>query len=465
MVKIAKDVRQEIDEDVVMSTITDAITASEISIKVDTTEIKGYTDEVEAKVDTAQSIIQTDISDTRVILKNRKYEKVFYVSKTGDDTNGLSWDTAFTTVEAAYAASTPTGVTMINVGAGTFEIAPTGNFLLIENKIHLRGAGPESTIFMSLTGDSGSDYVFKCQNTSTFEDFSFHGHGLRSYGMIYFYGAPGSMVQNVLIEDRNENYNDCYMFYIRYSDRCILKNIKIRGGTTKIQGIALDNSKDCKFENIDVWDSGRGIWVQGGGSERNEFIDVRTYECSMGVQLSAGNRNHFEGCKIIGSDTYGFNIAASVNNTRITDTKFAHNAKNIHDFSTTTALTGIVSDIKNQIYPDNLIGVNLPNSGIADTYGANTPIIPAGTIDKPFRILAYTAAPTDDKKFIVRLSADSGVTHFIHMIDRRDGNTGELGRILVLNDGVFAKDTEISGSQKTEVIDETIDVWLYYQEI
>jgi len=114
---------------------------------------------------------------------------------------------------------------------------------------------------------------------------------------------------------------------------------------------------------------------------------------------------------------------------------------------------------------ENLTGVTLPNSGVIGTYGANTVIIPAETIDKPFKLLAYTAAPSDDKKFIIRLSDDSGVTHFMHMMDRRDGNNGELGRVMVEVDRVFAKGTEISASIQSEVTDETVEIWLYIQKI
>jgi len=138
---------------------------------------------------------------------------------------------------------------------------------------------------------------------------------------------------------------------------------------------------------------------------------------------------------------------------------------NIDDASNSTSLDNIMSKFANAIYPESVNGITLPNSTIPETYGENTPIIPAETIDKPFRILAYTAAPSDDKKFIIRLSADSGVTYFLHMMDRRDGNSGELARVLVLNNEIFPKGTEISGSIMGEVGDETLEIWLYIQEV
>jgi len=119
----------------------------------------------------------------------------------------------------------------------------------------------------------------------------------------------------------------------------------------------------------------------------------------------------------------------------------------------------------NKIYPEALSGVTLPNSGEVGVYGANTAIIPSGAIQNPFKVLAYTAAPSDDKKFIIRLSSDGGSTHFLHMFERRDGNVGELARTLVLCDTIFKKGTEISGSIMSEVTDETAEVWLYIQEI
>ena len=209
---------------------------------------------------------------------------------------------------------------------------------------------------------------------------------------------------------------------------------------------------------------GYGFVLDGANSKNNVFKNIEFINCRIGVMGNGGDKNSFNKCTFKENDT-AVKIVSAVGETSIVDSRFTHCNTNIDDASSTTELAGIISTIKNQIHPEALTGVTLPNSGTPEVYGANTAIIPADTIGKPFKILAFTVAPSDDKKFIIRLSADGGVSHFMHMFERRDGLNGELSRTLVLHDTIFPKGAEISGSMMAEVGDETLEIWLYYQEI
>ena len=370
------------------------------NLEIDSALIKGFTDEVE--------------SEARRLQKD---EDVLFVSKNGDNSDGLTWDTSFLTLVDAVAAAASDRVTRITVGKGIF-ICPTHDGFIINKPVHIIGSGVGQTIFRNTSTWDISQFIMHIHVTSQIEQCGFERVG-KTVGGIMIYGADAnkSIIEKCLFEfDGNDNHNN--IIRVESTHRNIIRDIKMVGANPNSIGINMS------------------------GGSYNTFSNISITNCLVGIRIAAG-----------------------VEKTTVMDINFTKCGTNIDDLSPSTGLHGISSEFLNSIYPEDLTGITLPNSGEIAVYGANTPIIPADLLDTPFRILAYTAAPDDDKTFIIRLSRDGGVSHFMHMLERRDGLNGELSRILVLNDTIFPRGTEISGSIMSEVTDESCEIWLYYQRI
>ena len=395
----------------------------------------------------------------------RKNEKVIYLGKNGDGSDGLRWETAFTNFSDAYDAALTEGMTTIMVGAGVWDMASEESFY-IQKPLHIKGVGQMATIFKN-TLALYPDRIFDCWAKVIIEDCGFEKCENASDAIMLNWYSDGSIIRNCHFNWHPDGVGATsgHPIDLSATKRCIVENCRLSGVNYVNWGIYLaSNVKHCLFRNIYMEDMKWGVFIEGAGSDNNRFENMQFINNTIGLRQTNGSGNTLNKCEFTNC-TDGVILYSNAIETSITDCIFTQCTSNINDGGNGTELNGISSTFRNEIYPENLTGVTLPNSGVIGTYGANTVIIPAETIDKPFKLLAYTAAPSDDKKFIIRLSDDSGVTHFMHMMDRRDGNNGELGRVMVEVDRVFAKGTEISASIQSEVTDETVEIWLYIQKI
>ena len=98
-----------------------------------------------------------------------------------------------------------------------------------------------------------------------------------------------------------------------------------------------------------------------------------------------------------------------------------------------------------------------------DAWGADTQLIAANAIDKPFKVLAYDLNPSADETMRIRFSADSGTTHFAETIFASKKNKASAAG--TTTDFVFNANTRISASAYAGSGGRTIKVWLEIQEI
>lgn len=396
-----------------------------------------------------------------------EYTRTLYCSLNGNNHDGLSWETAFNSIEDTINFAEDYKKTLILVDIGTYEILDE-NYLTIQNKIlHIKGSGRKLTIFTKSNGNHANDFIFFAYSTAPMILENCCIKKSAKHNGVYA-GGHGSEFRNVLFDFRGIT-EDPYPYYAMKcnGDDSIMEDCEFIGnGWAYSNGMYIGGTENGMFKNIMIKNFAFGIFIESSNAHKNTFNNIDFARCiKRGIWFGTTTYDNIMKNSSFTDCLVGLYIESTVIKTSLIDCSFTLCGTNIDDSSSSTELAGIISSISNKIYPENLDGVELPNSGSIGVYGATTVIIPADAIEKPFKILAFTAAPSDDKKFILRLSADSGVTWFIHMFERRDGNNGELSRILILNDTVFRKGTEVSGSIMCETVDETCEIWLYYQEI
>ena len=119
------------------------------------------------------------------------------------------------------------------------------------------------------------------------------------------------------------------------------------------------------------------------------------------------------------------------------------------------------------LLPDNFTGIDLDTHANPDTWGTDTEILAAAGRDKPFKIIGLSLEADASEKFRIRLSSDSGSTHFIDFqvegeiaVNKRESIQLPSGTSFIFNSA-----TKISGSAKSESGGDTATVWLEIQEI
>ena len=92
----------------------------------------------------------------------------------------------------------------------------------------------------------------------------------------------------------------------------------------------------------------------------------------------------------------------------------------------------------------------------------NKTLTPSGAT-KPFKVVTYHLAPSNDENTLTRLSADNGSTYFVTDIfaTKKDKATGSGDA----TDFIFNTGTRISASVWSPVADRTVNIWLTIQEI
>lgn len=398
--------------------------------------------------------------------QSKGYLETLYVGLNGDNSDGLSWQTAFTTLNAAVDAASSDGKVLIYIGAGTFNVNIIP-WLSITKRLHIKGSGIGITRLENQLGNSVGHFILSIEKTCTIENLTFRRRNENRHGAITYQVAAGgnSILRNCSFEfKRSGDPVSVSLITMGTNISGLVFEDLVMWGMTGVMGMLASTSFNILIKNVLIKDCNYGLYIDSVSFKDSIIQDCRFEKCIHGIFVAASSNTSIER-SIIKDCTTGIKLLSGANKISLTDVTFTHCATNIDDVGSNTEMAGIKSTIHNQIYPEALTGVMLPNSGTPEVYGLNTVIIPPDAITKPFKILAFTAAPSDDKKFIVRLSCDGGVTYFMHMFERRDGLNGELSRTLVLHDTIFPKGCEISGSMMAEVGDETLEIWLYYQEI
>jgi len=223
-----------------------------------------------------------------------------YVAWTGDDTDGLTWRTAFHHLEDAVDVASLNRSTLINIGLGIFDIHDV-QYLLIDKNLHIKGRGGGKTVLTNTLGTAGSQHsILKFSRRVIVEGITFDRLNDGTAGI----WITGPQTHQSVIKDceflyDNTSSNRSYPIFMQDTEKCLVKDCRIWGETGAIRGIYIGGViKDCRFENIIIKNCYTAILITGVDCTHNEFENITVEKCNIGFWLSSGNGNSFTNCKI-----------------------------------------------------------------------------------------------------------------------------------------------------------------------
>ncbi len=375
----------------------------------------------------------------------RAVTQTLYVAPNGSGSNGLTWATAYTTIQAALdAASTDGGdCTLILISPHTtyYDTDTTGDPTWAANVIlhgthrswsTIRNTHASATSILKLTGKAAVINVDLNLGSGSSDGLILTQGGFRVY-RCQFVGEDLTGAATAL----------------DVVGASILKHGKIVDchfwgeGTTHMTGIKMDNVVSSLVEDARIHKCKTGIQVVDTGSDDNTFRTIDIGESGIGFDLDAGNAQHFK------------DIVFHGNTTNFDDEVGDHNYSDVRGaFPVTTV-------------PDDFTGVNVATGDGGDTWTAADVTVRAAAA-KPFRILGVHVEADASEKFRVRLTADGGSIYFSDFQIEGEANVNKR-ESLSLPSGtefIFNKGAVIEASSKSESagVDNAI-VWLEIQEI
>ncbi len=363
------------------------------------------------------------------------------VSPSGDGTDGLTRRTAYQTVQDALdAASTDANdVTLILIAthATYYDINTTGDPTWSANVILL------GTIddFAEIRNDhAGATSILKLTGKSAIVNVEFDlGSGSNNGIIMTSSGATIDKVRFVgtsLTGAATALHLDGASMVHAHID-----TVEFHGHITHMIGILIDQFGFSDFHNLHFVECLTGIQIIGANSDENDFLDVDIGDCALGIDIDAGNTQHF------------------------TNIGFHDNTRNVDDEIGDHAWININGAFDIEVLPDNFAGIAVTGGGAANTYGADTELLSAASRDNPFRVVGVNFDPdaSPAELYMVRFTDDSGSTFYdIHIFlgDKREGVAAPSG-----TEHIFNAATRISCSAKSVSGGNDVAVWLQVQEI
>lgn len=360
------------------------------------------------------------------------------VSANGTGADGLSWRTAYTTIQDALdAASTDEDeCTLILISPHTtnYDINRAGdptwaaNVILMgthRNWAKIKNTHASATSIMKLTGKSSAIQLNFNLGTGGNGLIMTHG-GARGYHL-QFVGEDLTTAGTALWLDgapaKHAKFVDVHML----------------GHITYMTGLKVDTCAHSLFQDFFIHECLTAIQVVGATTDENNFIHLDIGDSVLGLDLDAGNEQHF------------------------IDLYFHHNTTNIDDEVGDHHWTEIRGEFPITTAPDDLVGVTITAGVGANTWSAaNTQVRAAAAT--PFRVVGVVLDPDIAEKYRVRLF--NGITYFDDFFV--EGGLGLAKMASTAPSGtefIFNRGTVISASAKSETGGNDIQVSLKVQEI
>jgi hypothetical protein len=377
-------------------------------------------------------------------ITGRSITATLYVSPDGDDTNGTSWDKAYTTIQGALdAASTGANdctLIMIAPKETSYDINTTGdptwsgNYILTNshrNWSRIGNTHASATSVMKFTGKiSLVNTTIDC-GTSDVNGVIISGSG-----------AKGAMLDNVYFECEDVTGAQTALEISGGTEYIKCKDLLFHGTQAYTTGMLINDGHLCEFKGVEFHDCLKGLQITNADSDSNTFRDFLFHTCTIGMDIDAGNGQIFK--KI----------------------SFYDCTRNIDDEVGDHQYEDLNGDFPIYVYPDDFTGIAIASDGTADTWGALTDIVAASAIDNPFRIVGVTFNPQSavSQYERVRFTADNGTIYYDDLLYK--GDKREVGAAPSGTEFIFNADTRIQAQCKTiSAGPDTVNIWIEIQEI
>jgi len=374
----------------------------------------------------------------------RAVTAVLRVSPNGDDSDGLTWGTAYTTIQGALAAAS-TDVNEctlilvgINTGSNYYDIDMTGNPTFTGNYIV---QGSHRTWTKIKNNHAGATSLLKFTGYTSLIDLNFN-LGTGNNGVSIRKGAARVSHCQFVGEDLTSAKTALSLNHASLAKHAKVTDCNFRGKNgTLMTALLLDKYCCSNFTGLRMHDCLKGIQITGATSDENAFNDIDIGECAIALDLDEGNEQHFNG--II----------------------FHHNTVNIDDEVGDHIFTNIHGEFPISTEPDNFTGVDVDTGDGANVWTA-APVQVRGAASVPFRITGVHVEADASEKFRIKLT--DGTTTFMdiqiegeNLAHKRTGVSAPSGTEFIFNQGAV-----ISAYSKSESAGvDTATVWLELQEI
>lgn len=368
----------------------------------------------------------------------RTITNILLVSAHGDNSDGLTWDTAFTTVNTAVAAAGANDVTAVAIDEGMYDVDLNPG-LPVEKRICFIGAGHGVTFLTNSNADN--EYVLSCSEPCYFKAITFYRTGSCD-GLRLVDGSTGSYLSDVYFAFGIGEGAPGRALLVQQCNGAYCENMLILGDTEFTSGILIDRSAYGEYNNVRMCNTALGLQIGNEISDGNLFRNLYFCGNTLAIDINGGNVQHF-----IHVDFHG-------------------NAVNIDDEIKDSVWEDIHGDFNVTLTPDDFTGIVVATHANPDTYGADVELVAVGDYPAgPFKILAIHIEGDAAEKFKARISADNGVTFFdVQMIEgevnavKRQASVAPIGTDRIWNSG-----TRISASSKSETGLNNVWIWLEIQ--
>lgn len=387
-----------------------------------------------------KSLLATVEETAGIAVIGRAVTAILRVCADGDDSDGLSIATAYTTLQGALdeCDTSDNACTLILIsphGSTHYDIYTTGDPTWSANVI-LKGSHRNWAKIMNTHASATS--ILKLTGRSSVIDLNFN-LGTGNNGLIQTRG--GARTRHCQFVGSNLTGAATALHYDTADQKHFkAEDLDFLGHATHMTALKVDALSYSEFQKLRIHKCLVGVHIVGATADENSFDTLDIGDCAIGLDLDAGNEQHFNEITLHG------------NTLNIDDEVGDHIWTNIHGAFPIT------------VEPDDMTGVTLTAGADANLWGSDTQIRAAATSTKPFRIVAEYVEPAIAQWYQLRLSDDSGSTWFDRIMlstSRAAGSLAPSGTEYIFNAG-----TRISGSVKAESGgNDTMLIWLKIQEI
>jgi len=373
-------------------------------------------------------------------IAGRAVTATLYVSPNGSGADGLTWATAFTTIQDALDAASTDGddCTLINISphATNYDINTAGDPAWAANVIL---AGAYRNWAKILNTNVGATSILKLTGKSAVVNLNFN-LGVENYnGLIMTHGGCRVLHCQFVGTNLTGAATALWLDHATGGKYAKVIDCDFLGHLTHMTALKIDQFGRSNFERLRVHSNLVAVHIVGANSDENIFNLLDVGDNALAFDIDAGNEQHFH------------------------DIVLHHNTTaNVDDEVGDHIWTNMFGAFPITIEPDNLVGVTV-NTGAAGVYGGDTQIRAAAAATVPFRIVGVHMEPSTSEWYQIRFSADSGVTFYdILQFDgtKREGSAAPSGTEFIFNAG-----TRISASARDVSGGDNVKVWLEVQEI
>ena len=364
-----------------------------------------------------------------------------YVCPEGDGTDGLTWDTAYTTIQAALTAASTDGdeCTLINISPHTtnYNINTTGYPTFTGNYI-LRGS---ETHWAKIKNEHADvNCILKFTGKTTLENLNFNLGSDNDLvaGIIMTFGACWIRNCQFVGEDLGSAATALWFDGAAQIKHETVYECSFKGHVTHMTAIKIDTCGYSQFERIHIHDCLTGIHIVDAASDGNTFFTIDIGGCATGIDIDAGNGQHF------------INLVLHNNIANVDDSIGDHHWYNPD------------GQFEIKVMPDDFTGVTVTSAAGANAWGSYATVYTNAT-GGPFRVVGVFVDPTVTQNARVELydsTAGKTFDDFMFAGSKQAGAHAPSGTEFVFNAG-----TVIQARTKDESGSDNVEIWLQVQEI